>query len=153
MQTITLKLAKDLHDKGVIEKSKLVWICNKYGKVDRFSTEVQFAEPVHLDGKWNCVVDRDYDNRSYKHYRAYTLDELLVLLPEFIRDGIYSRRLIMKKQDESFYLSYESTLLDSGAQLSVNIAEAAGRMLKWLVESGYYKMGENDGQKTTEERI
>jgi hypothetical protein len=138
MQVISFELSKKLEELGITRHSRF-----KYG--------VCFEDDTILSAN---IIDKKLYNNSVVYslkevYPAYSLDEILELLPfsidnRKISDNYYF--LLMGKRPENKVITYvcgyddiqTDTCLHS--VLNQNPAEAAGQLLVWCIENGYVEI-------------
>lgn len=126
MKIISCELAKKLKQSGIKHKGHFEWIIVK-----------SFGRPIL------CGLEKKYEVESdglqiKKIYPAYTLDEILEMLPSSIenKDGIYYRLSIISKWQpaDGFIFRYCKPEFYHD-----NPAEAAGQLLIWCIENDYVK--------------
>jgi hypothetical protein len=142
MQVTSLELSKKLEELGITKHSTF-----KYG--------VFFEDNIILSA--NIIEKKLYSNLeaySLKEvYPAYSLDEILELLPNIIFDGKESPKtpyeLYMRKWQEiegcgfGFSYVYFQSCFKSEIFIGFhdkNPAEAAGQLLVWCIENGYVEI-------------
>jgi hypothetical protein len=98
-------------------------------------------------------------HKKYTDYKfiavAYTLDEILDMLP----DSISKYHLYIDKNDEEYDINYAQWhSIDIGyvdlasIQNNTNPAEAAGQLLAWCIEHGYVKPEKLNQKENNDEK-
>jgi len=104
------------------------------------------------------VVIHNCNNFAKKHHAcsAFTLDEILKMLPDELEDDdsdcsgnlkIFRRSFLFRKNNGSFMIQYIPYQLEIERPSPItftneNPAEAAGQLLVWCIENGYVKAEE-----------
>jgi hypothetical protein len=152
METIEFETAKKFKELGLDAKYYFVWFIDNYtensepalGIIDIYNEQI-----FDLDLNPDTVVQR-LDVKEY--YPAYTLDEILAMLPRNIKDSYSGCFLVIGKIDnQGICLSYSRIPITDGYIIEFtnkNPAEAAAQLLIWCIEEGHVKVEDlNDGKK------
>jgi hypothetical protein len=120
MQTISCELAKRLDKLGV----------------KRNSSFLHGIDGDILSKRTMCSINKYFSATPDNLYPAYTLDEVLEMLPESIEDEF---ALEVDKNSKIYYFYYLNPLDKTAIYFDTNPAEAAGYLLVWCIESGHVK--------------
>jgi len=132
MKPIELETAKKLKELGLKNKSFSFWRLRNGGEEKGYKIT-------------HDTINADYlKNNKDILYMAYTLDEILAMLPTNVR--------LYHLDDSRKYRDYEFCLyaLNGGGVTSLkstvnkNPAEAAGQLLIWCIENGYVKVEDSN---------
>lgn len=144
MQTIEEKTSKKLKKLSLKRESYFWW------------------RNLESDEKPILVIDTDFNSRIItmhkygysqelkleyinQHYPAYTLDEILAMLPAQLQTGQASLLTVYKRKTDGFYSMNYPAIIKFAHK---NPAEAAAQLLIWCIEQGYVKVEEvNDDTK------
>ncbi len=118
--TTSLQLSKQLYEKGLKIETEKWW-------------NFDCKKPLHLDNEvfeGKLLYHDNPDKAGYSYIPAPSTDELLAVMPVYI-DEHY---LTIRKDVENYYnVHYGSKILVT----RVEISEALGLMVKWLLENGW----------------
>jgi hypothetical protein len=138
MQTTSFELSKKL-DKFKIHHKSYFWWCFGISNCPKTAYIATENEIMNADGL-TCKPK----------YKAYTLDEILEMLPDCIMKEPKEYRLFMisyiqkstsKKIYRFVYNIIDDILRTANHFDHKNPAEAAGQLLLWCVENGYVEVG------------
>jgi hypothetical protein len=132
MKTIDLDLAEELQslckEKNItMPESELVWMPYKDIVVGRKGTHRHYFNPAFISENYRDLIKDDW-------HKAYTLDELMEWLPL----SIYTERLRLlnlDKGNDGYGIGYGYEF-DSGVFVEENPANAACKLLIWLIKEG-----------------
>jgi len=130
MQTTSYELSKKLDKKISIasdfKKSYFFWVISP-----EFDGEAKLLPKTNIKSlmELGCKLTL---------YPAYTLDEILEMLPKQIpsRHPDYIDELELEVMEDKYWWSYDS----SPDYEHTNPAEAAGQLLVWCIENGHIKL-------------
>ena len=129
MKTTSLELSKQLQKLGVKQESYFYW------DMDKEQQALVTAKEMNIS-----YTDTLIKNEIFS---AYTLDEILNMLPDKIKDNYVYYFLKSDKTEEVRYgIYYARAAIEDGVMvefLHENPAEAAGQLLVWCIENGYVK--------------
>jgi hypothetical protein len=153
MKTIEFETAKKLDELGVKKNAYFVWFIDNYnweneqtlGIIDIYNEAI-----FDMDLNPDTIVPRT-EIKGY--YPAYTLDEILEMLPRRIKDNYgYCFLIIGKIDDQGIGLSYSRIPVADGHIIEFrgkNPAEAAAQLLIWCIENNYITKEEINNEIST----
>lgn len=119
MKTISFELAKRLNELGVRKLAYFEWLHLN----ERGIETIELIKRGQGDYLWNSRV---------ANYLAYTLDEILEMLPHYsLQKGCFGSTEVQNKTKISFRLDYDGRI----EILDEHVAEAAGELLAWCIEN------------------
>lgn len=142
MQTISFETAQKLQELGVKKESYMAFLIDE-------CSGIEGSEPYDL-----LPYDRVPQIGDHKTWRAYTLDEILGMLPHSLKDeneipfflAIEKRYFAASKfYDIGYFEGFDSLSSDareSGCIIKItnrNAAEAAAQLLMWCIENNHLK--------------
>jgi len=135
MKPIELETAKKLKELGLKNKSFSFWRLRNGGEEKGYKIT-------------HDTINADYlKNNKDILYMAYTLDEILEMLPQFIKFYEFNLSMRGNNFEDGYRCAYESSpdnLIKCENPLiqfiNENCAEAVAQLLIWCIKTGYVKI-------------
>lgn len=124
MKVVSKNLSKRLWELGLRNRADKFWIINNHDGKSRISSEGLLIEP----------------SMFAKQYPAYSTDELLEVLPDYIYDAGYMLTIV-KTDVNRYWVNYPNhageVLCGLPEFVDKNLAEALGKLCEYLLTHGF----------------
>jgi hypothetical protein len=167
MKTTSYETSKKLKELGVHQFTANYWVKSNEIEPILLNKHNRVAEFDGLQLNINSTADYiaffvpDYDDKFFEieeKYAAYTLDEILEILPAKIHDCCYLELCKTNGTPPaySFGLYYrdlnDNDIFYGSLCINPNPAEAAGQLLVWCIKNGYVNPEELNQKENNDEK-